>query len=463
MLQSDGSSNIIQTLRTSYPRRFRRGMIIPVIGVLLGLPLIGCNPVSESSESPSAIASPVPSSATSDSANLTPPSGAWLMGLPTSDQAILQASWEAYKQRFIQDDGRVIDWEAEGRTVSEGQAYAMLRAVWMDDPETFEKTLTWAEANLQRWQGDRRADALWAWKWGQKPDQTWGTLDENFASDADVDAIAALILASRRWNRPDYLELARTKLDDLWEQAVIDETDTAYLLPGPEDAFRPQPDLLILNPSYWFPSAFRLFAQVDPSHDWMQLVDDSYTVLENAATLSTVGLPSDWMVVNLRTEGVQPIPEQETLSSNYSFDAYRVWWRVALDAQWFGEERAIAFLRQGLNHPKALWQAEQTIPARIDLAGQPLVSYEATAQYAMLYAAFQVVDPAIATQLHAKLLATYQNGIWDNPDAYYVQNLAWFGLAAPVPLPDEFLQSTAVLPSSAMLSPGRALNRVLMF
>src|SRR5437016_10118896 len=51
----------------------------------------------------------------------------------TSSQfdAVLTNSWTAYKQQFIQQDGRVIDWMSEGNTTSEGQSYAMLRAVWM--------------------------------------------------------------------------------------------------------------------------------------------------------------------------------------------------------------------------------------------------------------------------------------------------------------------------------------------
>ncbi|MBD1909236.1 MULTISPECIES: glycosyl hydrolase family 8 [unclassified Leptolyngbya] len=413
-----------------------------LIGVM-GWGLTGCVNVQDQAKASNTTPPPETSTAsaspTSNGAALS--AEPWLAGLSDADQTILKESWQAYKQRFIQNDGRVIDWESQSRTVSEGQAYAMLRAVWMDDPETFEKTLAWAESNLQRWQGDRQVDSLWAWKWGQKPDQSWGTIDANFASDADVDAIAALILASRRWNQPEYLTLARTKLKDLWQQAVIDESNTLYLLPGPAQAFRPQPDEVLLNPSYLFPSAFRLFAQVDDTHDWMRLVEDSYGLLENAATLSNVGLPSDWVRVNLRTQSVQPVLNQESLSSQYGFDAYRVWWRVTLDAQWFKEERAIAFLRQSLDHPKSLWKAEQQIPARIDLAGKPLVPYEATAQYAMLYAAFQVVDPAIAAELHPKLLSTYQNGIWDNPNAYYVQNLAWFGLSTPVLVPDTLLQA----------------------
>ena len=45
----------------------------------------------------------------------------------------LKESWEAYRKRFIQGDGRIIDWEAEEKSTSEGQAYAMFRAVFADD------------------------------------------------------------------------------------------------------------------------------------------------------------------------------------------------------------------------------------------------------------------------------------------------------------------------------------------
>ena len=96
-------------------------------------------------------------------------------GASATPEALLNESWMAYRQRFIQADGRVIDWEAQARTVSEGQAYAMLRAVLTDDPDTFEQTLAWAETNLKRPALPNDADGrdrLWAWQWGQRPQQT---------------------------------------------------------------------------------------------------------------------------------------------------------------------------------------------------------------------------------------------------------------------------------------------------
>jgi endoglucanase len=355
-----------------------------------------------------------------------------------NDQLLVE-SWQAYRERFIQADGRVIDWESDGRTVSEGQAYAMLRAVLIDDPQTFEITLKWAEENLKRSpqpHDTNRQDQLWSWLWGKRADGSWGILDSNFASDADIDAITALILASKQWHRPDYLDLAYQKLEDLWNQSTVvpltlNSNRNRYLLPGPLSSFQVQPGKIYLNPSYFAPYAFRLFAANDPNpdHDWMQLVDGSYEILTQTKQLSQDGLPGNWVVLDLTNQMIQPTPPADPLQSQYGFDAYRIWWRIAWDAALSDDGRAQDFLASHLPYFQNQWQVQGRIPAVISLAGQPLVDYEATSQYAMLYAAFQQFDPAIADSIRTqKLLTTYEKGIWDDPNAYYVQNLAWLGI-----------------------------------
>ncbi|WAL62056.1 glycosyl hydrolase family 8 [Thermocoleostomius sinensis] len=365
-----------------------------------------------------------------------------------STEDLLQQSWQAYQQRFIQADGRVIDRESNDRSTSEAQAYALLRAVFMDDRQTFDRVLQWSENNLQRRNANgSRRDQLWSWKWGRNDQGEWTTIDGNFASDADVDAITALIFAARRWGDPAYLELAQTKLPDLWRLSTVSiELETGepirYFLPGPLEAFQPQPDRLYLNPSYLAPYAFRLFAQVDPDRDWLSLVDSSYDVLTRSAEVSDIGLPSNWVALNTETGEFQPVPRTSPLQSIYSFDAYRVWWRIALDATWFEEPRAEQYLQQHLQPLKSKWRSTRTIPAQISLQGKPLVNYESTAQYAMLYAAFRIVDPAIAEQIRQqKLVSSYENGFWDNDSAYYSQNLSWFGL-----FPSESIRSEWLLP-----------------
>lgn len=370
-------------------------------------------------------------------ANVTPAIA--LTMVPSTDQALLKQSWEAYRQRFIQSDGRVIDLEAGDRSTSEGQAYAMLRAVMIGDRDAFDRTLKWAEENLVRTRAGKKTDSLWSWKWGKSDRGAWGILDANFASDGDIDAITALILASRRWQHRPYLALAQGKLQDLWSLSTITDfragtQQRRYLMPGPAAAFQKQ-SILQLNPSYFAPAAFRLFAQVDAAHNWLSLIDSSYHVLDSASTLSSVGLPNDWVAVDLTTGSLQALTTPNPGTSEYSFDAYRVWWRVATDADWFGEPRARSFLRKHLKPIEKIWRSQQKIPARIDLQGKSTVSYDATSQYGMLYNAFRLIDPLIAKQIRQKKIApTYKNGFWDNPSAYYTQNLVWLGLAPAAPL-----------------------------
>ncbi len=362
----------------------------------------------------------------------------------TANRELLEESWVIYRRQFIQEDGRVIDYQDSDRSVSEGQAYAMLRSVFIDDPTTFALTLDWAEKNLRRPSPTGAStDQLWAWKWGKNKAGKWGPIDENFASDADIDAITALILASRRWNRPEYLDVARTKLRDLWKfSTVAGPGGKRYLLPGPVEAFMPSPSTLYLNPSYLAPYAFRLFAQVDPDHDWLSLVDTSYQVLEKSSQVSTVGLPSDWIALDTKTGKFQPLPQSNKLQSVYSFDAYRVWWRVAWDAAWFQSPEAERYLRTATKHLQSLWNTSSRIPAGINLQGKPTVNYEATSQYAMLYTALSLIDPATAQQiLDKKLLPRYKQGIWDDESAYYTQNLAWIGLLPPTALEPQLLRT----------------------
>jgi endoglucanase len=98
-------------------------------------------------------------------------------------------------------------------------------------------------------------------------------------------------------------------------------------------------------------------------------------------------------------------------------------------------------LQQHLVPLQDQWRSQQKIPAQIDLQGQPLVNYESTSQYAMLYAAFWQINSPIAEEIRQqKLLPPYRDGFWDNDAAYYAQNLSWFGLFSPTEIPTSWLQ-----------------------
>src|SRR5581483_2836031 len=123
-----------------------------------------------------------------------------------STYTLLQSSWEKYKTQFLNKDGRIIDPSQNNITTSEGQSYALLRAVWMDDKDTFDKVWTWTKNDLKR-----PNDHLFGWRWGKRSSGTYGFIEnggDNSASDADSDIALALILASRRWNADSYKSAA---------------------------------------------------------------------------------------------------------------------------------------------------------------------------------------------------------------------------------------------------------------
>ena len=94
---------------------------------------------------------------------------------------------------FLEDyvrDGRVVRTDQGGDTVSEGQAYGLLIAYANDDRKTFGQIWSWTQRHLLT------DDDLLAWRW--TPDE--GVADEQSASDADLDAARALVLAGQRWD-----------------------------------------------------------------------------------------------------------------------------------------------------------------------------------------------------------------------------------------------------------------------
>ena len=151
-------------------------------------------------------------------------------------ERVLTASWQSYCRHFIKSDGQVIIPEEGGGTISEAQAYALLRAVWANDATVFNRVYAWTYENLSR--ARAHGDSLLAWRWGRLPDGSWGVLDANSATDGDLDYALALVLAHRKgWRAPpglpDYREEARRVQADILAKEVVALPDGELLLtPG---------------------------------------------------------------------------------------------------------------------------------------------------------------------------------------------------------------------------------------
>jgi endoglucanase len=351
-----------------------------------------------------------------------------------SEREMLEGLWHNYKQEFIDESGRAIDFEREGITTSEGQSYTMLRAVWIDDREAFDRAWSWTKINLIGEESN-----LPSWRYGERADGTYGIDDvpgsENSAADADVDMALALLLAYDRWQDESYANDARQLINAIWEEDVVLIAGRPYLAANNVEKTSSAPTVL-LNPSYFAPYAFRIFAQVDPEHDWLGLVDTSYEVLAQSRTLplgeDAIGrLPPDWIFID-EESGALSIPREEQLTVNYGYDAMRVPWRLALDWQWFGEPRAEKELRAIHEHLGFEWSDKKILHSVYSHSGRIIESTESPAVYGGAIGAFMVGDEEQAEELYEReLLARYNPDTytWREPLSYYASNWAWFGIA----------------------------------
>jgi endo-1,4-beta-D-glucanase Y len=358
---------------------------------------------------------------------------------PAQLNQVLNASWQSYRRHFINPDGQVKVPEQGGGTISEAQVYALLRAVWAGDGTTFVRVYGWTHRHLSRAAG--HDDHLLAWRWGRLPDGAWGVLDANSATDADLDYALALILAHRKgWRAPpglpDYLEESRRVKNAILAKEVV-RLPAGDLLLTPGNWHESNPPYL-MNPSYFSPAAYRLFAQVGggaATATWPKLYQATYPflakVVQRLGDQRGVGLFPDWCRVDAAGQ-ISPAPGKGT---DFGWEAVRVPFRVALDGLWFKEPQAARLLKDGfLPFFKGQWQAHQRLAAVYHYDGTPAVDYESPVLYAgVLAGALAAGDKDFARELALKILSFYREDgnrvYFEAPDNYYANNWAWLGLA----------------------------------
>jgi endo-1,4-beta-D-glucanase Y len=236
----------------------------------------------------------------------------------------LDAQWQAYKQRFISDEGRLTDDFAGNVSHSEGQGYAMLLAVFSDDRETFDKLWAWTTANLEI-----RDDGLASWRW--RPQDDPHVRDKNNATDGDLLLAWALAEAGRKWDAKTYDAAAEKIAHAVSRKLVYPSVFGPVLSPG-IDGFgaKDRDDGPVVNLSYWVFPAFIALDRVAPNVDWAGLRRSGLSLLD-AARFGAAKLPSDWISLKM---GVRPA---EGYPVRFGYDIVRVPLYLAWGAP---EERA---------------------------------------------------------------------------------------------------------------------------
>lgn len=225
--------------------------------------------------------------------------------------------WAGYQKTFVSTQGRVIDRSfPDERSTSESQAYGMFIALVANDQTRFEQLLDWTRKNLAK--GDL-GNHLPAWLWGKRADGSWGVLDENTASDADLWMAYTLLQAGRLWDRPKYTETGRRMVSLIGQTEVLDVAGTGtVLLPGIQGFGPDRKGCVVLNPSYT-PLPLAVYMAKQFGAPWDAIAEDLPKLIKDA---STRGFTADWVEacpkdgIRIPASGRKPVG---------SYDAIRVY------------------------------------------------------------------------------------------------------------------------------------------
>lgn len=248
------------------------------------------------------------------------------------------SDWATFQQMMLSEQGRVIDASDPRQiTTSEGQSYAMFFALVNNEPLLFRRLVRWTEDHLA--QGDLTAH-LPAWLWGQKPDNTWGVLDSNTASDSNLWIAYTLLEAGRLWHERSYSVQGHLMLKRMAQEEVLDIPDFGYVLMPGQYGFSGEHSWR-LNPSYVPPQLLARIAQEQPIHPWAELLENTPRFLLETSPL---GLAPDWVTRTQKDWSYQRADEKVG-----SYDAIRVYlWIGMLHPDSLHSSALKAHFKQGL-------------------------------------------------------------------------------------------------------------------
>ncbi|MEZ4292960.1 MAG: glycosyl hydrolase family 8 [Myxococcota bacterium] len=339
----------------------------------------------------------------------------------------LSALWSFYQFRYV-EDGRVVSLDEDRITTSEGQGYGMLRAVWSDDRETFDRVWDWTKRNLQV-----RDDRLFAWKWKGR------VLDVHSATDADSDIALALLLAARLFEEPAYETEALEVIRDIWRLEILDAGGRYFPVAGDWALREKMPTLHV---AYLAPYAYAEFAKVDDGHPWARVIETSYDVLRWLFVDRELLFPPEIVYVARESGELHLESPRDRRIAEFGYDAFPIYWRVAADERWHG--RWQGELRAKMLAPlRAAYDESGSLYDRYTLRGQARSKLEALPLYATAHSLAAIEDRDFARRLREeKLDPLWEKALAGRDTPYYLHNWLWFDAALDVGVArrfDEFL------------------------
>jgi endo-1,4-beta-D-glucanase Y len=253
------------------------------------------------------------------------------------------SDWEAYRSKFVEDSGRVVDTANGNISHSEGQGYGLLLALAASDRRSFEQIWNFTFTELLI-----RDDGLAVWKWD--PNSKPRITDRNNASDGDLLIAYALAKAGAAWQEPRYTNAAQKLARAIGKHTFSHSGRSLILLPGAQGfGAGDRPDGPVINLSYWVFEAFPVLATLAPEFEWSRVWRDGVLLLQQA-TSGRVRLPADWTSLQ---NGLQPKPA-DGFPPEFGYNSLRIplyllragmtdmEWLRALKQRWSADNEGIA-------------------------------------------------------------------------------------------------------------------------
>lgn len=334
-----------------------------------------------------------------------------------AQQQVTWPLWENYADCFMDQQGRIVDYDAGNRTTSEGQAYALFFALVANDRARFNKLLLWTEQNLAL--GNLKAN-LPAWRWENKAGQ-WKITDPNSASDADLWIAYTLLEAGHHWDDAHLSSIGRALAGNIAEREVVDLPGFGKaLLPG-ASGFKTSDGFYQLNASYVPVQVLLGLKHRLNQGPWGEIAERVPALVRGS---SPAGFALDWIAFRPE-EGfsIFPSPTGQNLAS---YDAIRVylWAGMMNDSCPYKKE----ILGADLSMSKYM-SSHSVPPAEITGSGQVVNPNGSVGFSAAVLPYLEALNMRSALSEQVRRLQSEKNtrtGLYGDKPRYYDQNLALF-------------------------------------
>ncbi len=231
------------------------------------------------------------------------------------------------------DKGFILD-TGSNDVRTEGMSYGMMISLQLDHPEVFDRLWRWSKEHMA-YDADSPWDGYFCWQCA--PDGT--KIGGSNASDGELYYITSLLLAGKKWGKPEYTAEANEILHKIMSKDG-DATGVYDLFDKDKKLITFVPDSLghgFTDPSYMLPVFLDLWAEMASENNdfWRDAAEAARDHLVDSAHPLT-GLHPDYSTYDAKPYA-WPLAAYDT--SIYMYDAIRCAMNIGMDAYLTGKDK----------------------------------------------------------------------------------------------------------------------------